>query len=95
MTETIHGAPSWHIGNGDVDAWVTVDGAQIAPVEFHSAGRTARPYSLAPWSPSEGPFDAPLLGALRGDFFCLPFGPPDEGPTHGDAANAAYAGVQD
>ena len=90
MTETIHGARSWHIGTSDVDAWVTVAGAQLAPVEFRSAGRTAQPYSLAPWLPDERANDPALLDALRGDFLCLPFGPHPAGPPHGDAANATW-----
>lgn len=90
MTETIHGAPSWHIGTADVDAWVTVAGAQLAPVEFRAGARTARPYSLAPWLPDERANDPTLLDALRGDFLCLPFGPHPDGPPHGDVANASW-----
>jgi hypothetical protein len=90
MTETIHGAPSWHIGTADVDAWVTVAGAQLAPVEFRHGDRVARPYSLAPWLPDERANDPALLDALRGDFLCLPFGPQPDGPPHGEAANRSW-----
>ncbi len=60
----------------------------MAPVEFHFPNRSVSPYALAPWKPEELSGDVPpLLKFLRGDFFCLPFGPQTEGPPHGETAN--------
>jgi hypothetical protein len=84
------GAPSWHISSDHVDAWVTVRGAQVAPVEFRADGRTAQPYSVAPWAPGSVPGIDPLLDSLRGDFLCLPFGPQPSGPQHGCTASSAW-----
>lgn len=84
------GAPSWHIRSDGADAWVTVRGAQVGPVDFHADDRRAQPYSLAPWAPGSIPGLPPLLDALRGDFFCLPFGPQTAGPQHGETASGEW-----
>lgn len=91
MTQTMkNGAPSWDVHSDSVDAWITVRGAQIAPVVFHSGDRTAQPYSLAPWEPGTVPGIPPLLDALRGDFFCLPFGVQPYGPQHGETSSGEW-----
>jgi len=87
---TMHGVDAWHIRSDSADAWVSVNGAMVAPVKFHQEGRTAQPYSLAPWEPGTVPGVDPLLDGLRGDFFCLPFGPQPDGPQHGQTASAAW-----
>jgi hypothetical protein len=89
----MRGAPSWRIHSDCVEAWITVRGAQIAPVEFRTDGQVALPYSLAPWEPGTIPGLAPLLDALRGDFFCLPFGQQPSGPPHGEPASADWTAV--
>jgi hypothetical protein len=89
----MRGAPSWRIHSDRVEAWITVRGAQIAPVEFRTDGHVARPYSLAPWEPGTIPDLAPPLDALRGDFFCLPFGAQPSGPQHGEPASAEWTAV--
>ncbi len=64
----------------------------MAPVEFDLGGRVVSPYALAPWTPEEVDETLPvLLKVLRGDFFCFPFGPQEDGlPPHGASANAEW-----
>lgn len=90
----VHGQPSWRLRNGTVDAWLTRTGGQLAPVTFHLGGRDVQPFSVAPWAEEKLPAGIPpLLRALRGDFFCCPFGNNDEAwrgerhPPHGETAN--------
>ena len=60
----------------------------MAPATFILGERIVSPYALAPWQPEEIDQDLPvLLKNLRGDFFCLPFGPQQNGPPHGETAN--------
>lgn len=59
--------------------------------DFRLGDRVVSPYALAPWKPDEVSSDLPvLLTHLRGDFFCLPFGPQDDGPPHGEPANGEW-----
>lgn len=88
--ETVHGEPSHHLATPEVDLHITARGGHMAPVVFHLPGRDVSPYSLSPWEPAEFPEQPALLSVLRGDFFCLPFGPQDDGPPHGDPANAGW-----
>lgn len=88
MESVIHGEPSLQIANENVDAWVTIRGGHMAPVTFRDAGAEVQPYSLAPWLP--GTSDVPVLDVLRGDFFCLPFGPGEDGSIHGAPANRPW-----
>ena len=89
--ETIHGAESWLLEGSAVRVHVTRDGGMVAPVEFRLGDRTVSPYALAPWKPDEVDDALPvLLKNLRGDFFCLPFGPQKEGDPHGAPANARW-----
>lgn len=89
--ETIHGAESWRLANEVVSLHVTKTAAMIAPVEFTLGSRTVSPYALAPWRPDEIDEQLPaLLKFLRGDFFCLPFGPQADGPPHGASANESW-----
>lgn len=62
-------------------------GAHTAPVEFLLDGRTVSPYSLSPWQRGEFEGIPDLLGVLRGDFWCMPFGPHGDLPYHGEVAN--------
>lgn len=88
MQARIHGEPSLQITNGCVDAWVTIRGGQMAPVTFRDADAELQPYSLAPWQ--SGTTDVPVLDVLRGDFFCMPFGPLEDGSIHGAPANKPW-----
>ncbi|BCX48797.1 conserved hypothetical protein [Haloferula helveola] len=92
--DTVHGAESWRLDNGSVSLAVTREGGMIAPVEFRLGDRTVSPYSLSPWKPDEVDAGLPaLLRVLRGDFFCLPFGPQEEGLPHGEPANLGWTEV--
>ena len=85
---SVHGAPSFSLSSETVSLHVTQQGGHIAPVEFKLADRTVSLYALAPWLPDEIDSDLPvLLKNLRGDFLCLPFGPQENGPPHGQTAN--------
>lgn len=73
---TIHGQPSWVLATDDVELAVTRRGGHMAPVTFdRTADAPIRPYYVSPWQ-DEGREDLPaaVLGPLRGDFFCMPFG---------------------
>ena len=93
--ESNHGADGWWLESGCVRAHLTADAGMLAPVEFKLGERTVAPYSVSPWLPEEVGDDLPpLLKFLRGDFLCLPFGPQDDGPPHGDTANARWSEKQ-
>jgi hypothetical protein len=89
--QVVHGEPSHHLATPELDLHVTERAGQLAPVVFHLPGGDVSPYSLSPWQPGEFPDQPALLSVLRGDFFCLPFGPQEDGPPHGDPANAGWA----
>jgi hypothetical protein len=91
------GQPSWRLASAEVEAFVTEMGGHLGPVTFDRKGHKLQPYSVAPWA--EEPPDPslpPIIRALRGDFFCLPFGgnaTPFRGekhPIHGETANARW-----
>ncbi|MFK7851573.1 MAG: hypothetical protein AB8D78_11395 [Akkermansiaceae bacterium] len=90
--ETIYGAPTYSLSSDQVSLHITKEGGQMAPVTFKLNGRTVSPYSISPWNPDEVDGNLPpLLKNLRGDFICLPFGPQENGPPHGDTANADWS----
>lgn len=91
------GQPSWRVAASQVEAHVTRMGGHLAPVIFDRAGRRFSPYAVAPWAEEKVQTPIPpILKALRGDFFCLPFGgneTPFQGeqhPPHGETANALW-----
>jgi hypothetical protein len=92
----VHGQLSWRLANGAVEAFVTETGGHVGPVHFRLGDRTVQPYHVAPWAEEKADGLPPMLHALRGDFFCLPFGgnaEPFEGethPPHGETANTAW-----
>lgn len=93
----IQGQPSWRLANDAVEAYVTTLGGHLAPVTFTLGKRTIQPFAIAPWATEKVPADTPpILRALRGDFFCLPFGgntTPYKGEVHGvhgDPANHSW-----
>ncbi len=80
-----------------VTAHLTQLGGHLAPVAFRVGKKSVSPYSVAPWAEEKIEAGLPgLLHALRGDFFCAPFGgngTPWRGekhPPHGETANAAW-----
>ena len=86
--KTIHGAASFSLSSDLVSLHITQEGGQLAPVEFTLGERIVSPYALAPWKPDAIDDNLPvLLKNLRGDFLCLPFGPQENGPPHGETAN--------
>ena len=94
---TVHGQPSWSFRSSHVHANLTKLGGHLAPVSFRLAHRLVAPFSVAPWAEEKLAPDTPgLLRALRGDFFCAPFGgngTPWRGenhPPHGETANANW-----
>ena len=97
--ETVLGQPSWSFGSGRVRATLTRLGGHLAPVTFTlKSGRTVQPFAVAPWAEQTLPPEFPdLLRALRGDFFCCPFGgngAPWRGerhPPHGETANRTWS----
>lgn len=94
--KTIHGAPSFSLSNDLISLQVTRDGGHLAPVNFTLGQRVVSPYALAPWKPDEIAAELPvLLKSLRGDFMCLPFGPQENGPPHGETANHAWEMVSE
>lgn len=89
--ENTHGAPSFSLNHDLVSLQITRDGGMLAPVAFRLGDRVVSPYSLSPWKPDEVDAELPvLLKNLRGDFFCLPFGPQENGLPHGVTANCAW-----
>ena len=94
---TVHGQPSWTIRSNRVRAHLTRLGGHLGPIEFRLGARTVAPMSVAPWAEEPGRNKLiPLLRALRGDFFCAPFGgngTPWRGekhPPHGETANSPW-----
>jgi hypothetical protein len=89
---TVHSQPSWIVATPQVEVALTRIGGHMAPVTFfRDSDRPVRPYHVSPWQdekPSAMP--APVLGPLRGDFFCAPFGGNSEPvagekhPPHGE-----------
>lgn len=101
--QMVHGQPSWVVRSSHVHACLTRLGGHLGPVTFRLGGRTVSPFSVAPWAEEpEARKTIPLLRALRGDFFCAPFGgngTPWRGerhPPHGEPAGANWrlAGVE-
>lgn len=91
-TRTIHAQPSFVVSTPQVEMAVTELGGHMAPVTFYrDSSKPVRPYHISPWQdekPSAMP--APVLNALRGDFFCMPFGgnsdavASEKHPPHGE-----------
>ncbi len=95
--KTVLGQPSWPLESSHVHASLTRLGGHLAPVRFRLGRKTVDPYSVAPWAEEKLPPDTPaMLRALRGDFFCCPFGGNaarwrgEQHPPHGETANATW-----
>lgn len=96
--KTIHGQPSWGIASDCVRIHVTRRAGMLGPATFKLKSGAVAPYSVAPWAGEQ--IDRglpPLIHALRGDFFCLPFGGNEtayrgeQHPPHGETANATWS----
>ena len=92
-----YGQPSWRLAAGAVELFVTQTGAHVGPMTFRLGDRKIQPFSVAPWAEEDTPKSLPpMLKALRGDFFCLPFGGNEtplggeRHPPHGDTANRCW-----
>jgi len=90
----ILGEASFEIHSDVVSAALTQDGGQLGPVEFVLGKKTVSPFHVAPWAGAkEAKALPPILRALRGDFFCMPFGgnespwKTEKHPAHGETAN--------
>jgi len=93
----IHGQPSWRFASDRVEAAITRQGGDLAPVRFRLPHGVVEPYSIAPWAEEKpAPKIPSLLQTLRGDFFCAPFGGNENAyrgehhPAHGETANAPW-----
>jgi len=97
-TRTISNQPSWILESDEVELAVTHLGAHLAPVTFHRQSRQpVQPYYVNPWHGENlANLPAPVLGPLRGDFFCLPFGGNVDSfngeahPPHGELAASKW-----
>ncbi len=98
---TLHAQPSFVIATRQVEVAVTRLGGQMAPVTFfRDDPRPVQPYHITPWQDeTPSPMPAPVLVALRGDFFCLPFGGNSEvvagekHPPHGEIVGEPWTFV--
>lgn len=93
----VHGQSSWSFRSSHVHANLTRVGGHLGPVAFRLAHRLVSPFAVAPWAEEKLAPDTPgLLRALRGDFFCAPFGGngtawrKEQHPPHGETANSAW-----
>src|SRR5688572_20139154 len=94
---TVHGQPSWSVRSSHVHANLTRLGGHLGPVSFCLEHRLVSTLSVAPWAEEKLAPDTPgLLRALRGDFFCAPFGGNgtawrgESHPPHGESANVTW-----
>lgn len=95
--QCVHGQPSWPLRSSHVHAYLTKLGGHLGPVSFRVDHRTVSPLSIAPWAEEPLARSTPaVLRALRGDFFCAPFGGNatawrgEQHPPHGETANATW-----
>jgi len=94
----IRSQPCWILATDSVEVALTRQGGHMAPVSFdRGSERPILPYHIAPWA-DEGiePLPAAVLGPLRGDFFCMPFGGNaaarggEQHVPHGETATASW-----
>jgi hypothetical protein len=62
--------------SSDIELAVSRMGGHMAPVTFYRGTKgPVQPYHVSPWQSEKLKIDNKVVGLLRGDFFCLPFGP--------------------
>ncbi len=94
--EIISAEPSWVIENDSVRIALTLKGGHMAPVTFfRKGGSPVQPYYVSPWQGEGKTVQPPVLGPLRGDFFCMPFGGDSAlkgvaHTTHGEPATGTW-----
>jgi len=91
------GRRAWPLGNGEIELALTVRGGQMAPVRFFADSESpVEPYYVSPWQEEGEDVPGPgVLYALRGDFFCMPFGGVNEldgetHPPHGEVCESEW-----
>jgi hypothetical protein len=91
------GQPSWRFSSDKIEATITRLGGHLAPVRFRLGRKVVEPFSVAPWAEEKlAPGTPRVLQALRGDFFCAPFGGNatsyhgENHPAHGEAASEPW-----
>jgi len=96
-TTMTNGRKAWRLSNGETELSVTELGGHMAPVRFFAdTDSLVEPYYISPWQEEGGDVPGPgVLGSLRGDFFCMPFGGDnsldgDVHPPHGEVSEAAW-----
>jgi hypothetical protein len=88
--------PSWLLENDAISLAVTKTGGMMAPVTFFRQSEAPfQPYYVNPWHAEDIQVDEGVLGPLRGDFFCMPFGAAGthngvEYATHGETASTEW-----
>ena len=95
----IFNQPSYVIRTKRVEVAVTELGGCMAPVTFYrDSGKPIQPLAVAPWWKEPVMRDQPpCIQALRGDFFCMPFGGSANAyhgrnyPPHGETANRRWS----
>ncbi|HYW85314.1 MAG TPA: hypothetical protein VFB30_18780 [Spirochaetia bacterium] len=94
--EIISSEPSWVIETDAVRLALTLKGGHMAPVTFfRTSGSPVQPYYVSPWQGEGKTVQPPVLGPLRGDFFCMPFGGDSvlkgvAHTTHGEPATGTW-----
>lgn len=92
------GLPSFCFGTSSTQVCLTRATGMMGPVRFFAdSAAPVQPYLIAPWW-NEGvePGTPAMIGALRGDFFCAPFGGNNEPfngrtyPAHGESPNSPW-----
>lgn len=95
--QTVFDQPSWILENDAISLAVTQLGGMMAPVTFFQRSEAPfRPYYVNPWHADGIEVDEGVLGPLRGDFFCMPFGASSthngvEYATHGETASTQWS----
>lgn len=99
--QTIHSQKSWVIHSQNVELAITQTGGQMAPVTFYrDSDKPVQPYHISPWQDEGLKLDVPVLVALRGDWFCVPFGGNtdtfngESHPPHGEVAGGQWQLVE-
>jgi len=98
ILRTFHAQPCFVIATKQLEVAVTRRGGHMAPVTFfRDDPQSVQPYYVSPWQDEpSSTMPAPVLVALRGDFFCLPFGGNSEEvagekhPPHGEIVGESW-----